>query len=216
MSQTTSTKCYIEEYKNENDQLSARLREKRTGRKVDLGLTLDGKQHFLRLLSAAGANKTAMPDVFSRDGDEECVVVSGGLDFDAKPGCQCPAAGGHPTGSLDADPREIWNTNPTASRVEPKPIESGPHDPTVTQASEPAAPATPPPLPAPPAGWYRKGTPSVLGTGTVLAGRVRPGRSSPCRCSSGPSPLRQRWRRAVNEGDQLVQARTFLANAVTG
>ncbi len=59
MNQIKSTKCYIEEYKNEQSQLSARLREKGTGRKVDLGLTLDGKQHFLRFLSAAGANKAA-------------------------------------------------------------------------------------------------------------------------------------------------------------
>ncbi|MDP9999015.1 hypothetical protein [Pseudarthrobacter sulfonivorans] len=83
MSQTKSTKCYIEEYKNEQGQLSARLREKGTGRKVDLGLTLDSKQHFLQFLTAAGANKAAMPDVFSRDGDDDCVVVSGDVDFSA-------------------------------------------------------------------------------------------------------------------------------------
>jgi hypothetical protein len=83
VSQTQSTKCYIEEYKNEQGQLSARLREKGTGRKVDLGLTLDGKQHFLRFLSSAGASKAAMPDVFSKDGNEDCVVVLGDLDFDA-------------------------------------------------------------------------------------------------------------------------------------
>ena len=54
MSQTKSTKCYIEEYENEQGQLSARLREKGTGRKVDLGLTLDSKHDFLRFLSSAG------------------------------------------------------------------------------------------------------------------------------------------------------------------
>ena len=83
MTETKSTKCYIEEYKNERGQLSARLSEKETGRKVDLGLTLDGKQHFLRFLSAAGAQKALIPDVFSKDGEEDCVVVSGDLDFDA-------------------------------------------------------------------------------------------------------------------------------------
>ncbi|MEV7132087.1 hypothetical protein AB0N24_04280 [Arthrobacter sp. NPDC093128] len=83
MSQTKSTKCYIEEYKNEQGQLSALLREKGTGRKVDLGLTLDGKQHFLRFLTAAGANKAAMPGVFSKEDEEDCIVVSGDLDFDA-------------------------------------------------------------------------------------------------------------------------------------
>lgn len=83
MSQIKSTKCYIEEYKNEKAQLSARLREKGTGRKVDLGLALESKQDFLRFLSSAHAKKAVMPDVFSKDGDEDCIVVSGELDFDA-------------------------------------------------------------------------------------------------------------------------------------
>ncbi|MFS0715750.1 hypothetical protein ABC337_03575 [Arthrobacter sp. 1P04PC] len=83
MSQTKSTKCYIEEYRNEQGQLSARLREKGTGRKVDLGLTLDSKQHFLRFLSTAGANKAVIPDVFSMDGGEDCIFVTGVVDFDA-------------------------------------------------------------------------------------------------------------------------------------
>jgi hypothetical protein len=84
MSQTKSTKCYIEEYKTEQGQLGARLREKVTGRKVDLGMaTPEGKQHLLQFLGAAGANKAAIPDVFSKDGGQDCVVVSGDLDFDA-------------------------------------------------------------------------------------------------------------------------------------
>ncbi|RXZ72795.1 hypothetical protein [Agromyces albus] len=84
MSQVKSTKCYIEEYENERGQLSARLREKATGRKIDLGLTTaGGVQDFLRFLGAAGANKPLMPDVFSRDGDEDCIVVSGDVDFHA-------------------------------------------------------------------------------------------------------------------------------------
>lgn len=84
MAQVKSTKCYIEEYRNDQGQLSARLREKVTGRKVDLGIaTLEGRQAFLRFLSAAGATKTAIPDAFTKDGDKDCVVVSGDLDFDA-------------------------------------------------------------------------------------------------------------------------------------
>ncbi|TFC29181.1 hypothetical protein E3O55_09915 [Cryobacterium sp. MDB1-18-2] len=83
MNQITSTNAYIEEYMNEQGQVSARLREKVTRRKVDLGLaTAAGKQDFLRFLNAAGANKTKMPDVFSEDGDEGCVAVSGNVDFD--------------------------------------------------------------------------------------------------------------------------------------
>lgn len=84
MGQVMSTKCYIEEYETERGQLGARLREKSTGRKVDLGLTTpEGKTHFLRFLSAAAVNKAAVPDVFSRDGDADCIIVSGDIDFDA-------------------------------------------------------------------------------------------------------------------------------------
>lgn len=83
MSQAKSTKCYIDEYKNEQGQLSARLREKGTGRKVDLGLALESKTDFLRFLSSAGAQKTLIPGVFSKEDEEDCIVVSGDLDFDA-------------------------------------------------------------------------------------------------------------------------------------
>lgn len=73
MSQIKSTKCYIEEYENERRQLSARLRGKVTGRKVDLGLTEGNKRDFLRFLSGAHAQKTVIPDVFSRNGDKDCI-----------------------------------------------------------------------------------------------------------------------------------------------
>jgi hypothetical protein len=84
MSRANSTKCFIEEYENERGQRCARLREKVTARKVNLGLTtVEGKQDFLRFLGAAAMNKTAIPDVFSKDGDGRCIVVSGDIDFDA-------------------------------------------------------------------------------------------------------------------------------------
>lgn len=78
-----STKCYIEEYEVGPGQIAARFREKKTGRKVDLGITLDEQADLLRFLAAARANVKLMPDVFSKDGDEDCVVVSGDVDFDA-------------------------------------------------------------------------------------------------------------------------------------
>lgn len=53
------------------------------GMKGRSGADLDRNQHYLRFLSAAGANKVAMPDVFTRDSEENCVMVSGDLDFDA-------------------------------------------------------------------------------------------------------------------------------------
>lgn len=80
----SSTRCYIEEYENERGQLSARLREKTTGRKVDLGLaSAAAKSDFLRFLSAAAPKRAAMPDVFSKSGDADSIVVSGDVDFDA-------------------------------------------------------------------------------------------------------------------------------------
>lgn len=83
MSQVKSTRCYIDEYENEQGHLSARLREKATGRKVDLGFKEGDKQDFLRFLTGAHSQKAVMPDIFSRDGKEDCIVVSGDLDFDA-------------------------------------------------------------------------------------------------------------------------------------
>lgn len=77
-------KCYIEEYNNESGNLSARLRVKHTGQKVDLGFAQsDEKLHFIQFLSAAKQGQELMPDVFSKDGDEDCVEVSGIVDFDA-------------------------------------------------------------------------------------------------------------------------------------
>lgn len=79
-----STECYIEEYANADGQPSARLREKHTGRKVDLGFAnVADRQHLLQFLSAAMQHRNAMPEVFTKDGDTDCVVVSGDLDFDA-------------------------------------------------------------------------------------------------------------------------------------
>lgn len=51
-----SVKCYIDEYRTPLGQLAARLREKRTGRKVDIGFTDDvaQKSHFLQFVSGAG------------------------------------------------------------------------------------------------------------------------------------------------------------------
>ena len=83
MSNTKSTKCYIEEYEVGPGRIAARLREKGTVRKVDLGIKLDEKQKILQFLGAARANVSLMPDVFSKDRQEDCVLVSGEVDFDA-------------------------------------------------------------------------------------------------------------------------------------
>ncbi|KTR92600.1 hypothetical protein NS220_14270 [Microbacterium testaceum] len=84
MSDVTKVLCYIEEYRNAQGQRAGRLREKGSGRKVDLGLAPEAEtQKFLFFLSAAAANRSVMPDVFSRDGGDDAIAVSGDVDFDA-------------------------------------------------------------------------------------------------------------------------------------
>lgn len=51
--------------------------------RIQARITSVTMQHLLRFLTAAGANKAAMPDVFTKDGDDDCVVVSGDVDFSA-------------------------------------------------------------------------------------------------------------------------------------
>ncbi|WP_277523505.1 DUF2510 domain-containing protein [Arthrobacter sp. ES3-54] len=75
--------------------------------------------------------------------------------------------------ALDADPREIWNANPTVSRGEPKPIESDPHDPAVMQAPEPAAQATPPPKGEHPTLSNEAHSVTTYGPGTSMALAIR-------------------------------------------
>lgn len=84
MTRIASTRCYIEEYENELGQLSARLREKFSGRKVDLGSsTQAARTDFLRFLSSAARNKITAPGYFSREDGSFCILVSGDIDFDA-------------------------------------------------------------------------------------------------------------------------------------
>jgi hypothetical protein len=85
MDQGTSTKCYIEEYDNGKGRLSARLREKGTGRPVALRgvVSLSDRRHFTRFMNAAGASKTEVPDVFTKDGDHDCIIISGDVEIDS-------------------------------------------------------------------------------------------------------------------------------------
>jgi len=81
---TAMVQCYIEEYRNEEGLPSARLRQKNTGKKVDLGfVSAEERAHFLRFLSAMKQNAASIADVFSMDGTEDCIEVSGDLDFDS-------------------------------------------------------------------------------------------------------------------------------------
>jgi hypothetical protein len=85
MNQDMSAKCYIEEYRNAKGLLTARLREKVTGRSVALhgAPSVADKRHFVRFMNAAGASRTAVPDVFTKDGNEDCIVISGDVDIDS-------------------------------------------------------------------------------------------------------------------------------------
>lgn len=73
---TKTTRCYIEEYTNEAGALSARLREKLTGRKIDLGIAdAEARTHFIQFLSAAKQNQADFPDYFEKDAEESIVVA---------------------------------------------------------------------------------------------------------------------------------------------
>ena len=75
--------CYIEEYSSESGSLGLRLRQKTTGRKVEMyGQTKDHLATFLASPQFTGANEV-MPNLYERDGFEDYVLVSGGTAVDS-------------------------------------------------------------------------------------------------------------------------------------
>ena len=85
MSKFASTGCYVDEYEVAPGKLGARLREKGSGRKVDLGGTSSEVdiQKLRLFLGALRANKADMPGVFAKDDANDTVIVEGDVDFDA-------------------------------------------------------------------------------------------------------------------------------------
>lgn len=75
-SELDKLECYIEEYLNENQQLCARIRDKQTGKRVEMIGDFYVKAHFLRFLSQAKLNINIMPTVFEPDG-VDIVAVRG-------------------------------------------------------------------------------------------------------------------------------------------
>lgn len=75
-SELEKLECYIEEYLNENKQLCARIRDKKTGKKVELMGRTFSKMHFLRFLSQAKLNICIMPTIFDPNG-ADIVAVRG-------------------------------------------------------------------------------------------------------------------------------------------
>ncbi|MCZ9884917.1 hypothetical protein NFJ07_24325 [Arthrobacter sp. B2a2-09] len=75
--------CYIEEYPGENGHLGLRLRQKVTGRKVEIyGKTKDHLTKFLASPRFTGAYKR-MPNLYEKDGYHDYVLVSGGTAVDS-------------------------------------------------------------------------------------------------------------------------------------
>lgn len=73
-SELDKLECYIEEYFNEKNQLCARIRDKKTRKKVELMGDSFVKNHFLRFLSQAKINISIMPTVFEADGVDVVTV----------------------------------------------------------------------------------------------------------------------------------------------
>lgn len=75
--------CYIEEYPGGNESLGLRLREKVTGRKVEMyGKTKDHLTEFLASTRFTRAN-SLMPNLYEKDGYQDYVLVSGGTAVDS-------------------------------------------------------------------------------------------------------------------------------------
>ncbi|MGV2982078.1 hypothetical protein ACNPNP_00110 [Microbacterium sp. AGC85] len=80
----TSVWCYIEEYVGEtSDTLGLRLREKESGRKVEMYGT--NKMHLTKFLASPRFTGTMdeMPNLFEKDGFRDYVLVSGGTAVDS-------------------------------------------------------------------------------------------------------------------------------------
>jgi hypothetical protein len=75
--------CYVEEYPGENGHLGLRLRQKVTGRKVEMyGKTKDHLTEFLASTRFTDAYKL-MPNLYEKDGYRDYVLVSGGTAVDS-------------------------------------------------------------------------------------------------------------------------------------
>lgn len=68
--------CYIEEYKNQNGILCARLRDKKSNKKVVLVGHNADKNHLLTFLAQAKRHQDMMPTIYDRDG-ADIVAVRG-------------------------------------------------------------------------------------------------------------------------------------------
>lgn len=70
MNQSVKISCYIEEYKNPSGQICARIRDKKTNKRVVLSGTNIDKRHFLMFLSQAKNQQSIMPTIYDRNGSD--------------------------------------------------------------------------------------------------------------------------------------------------
>jgi hypothetical protein len=83
VSPPVSVWCYIEQYPGEGGGLGLRLRQKVTGRKVEMyGETKDHLTRFLASPIFTGADEL-MPNLYEKDGYRDYVLVSGGTAVDS-------------------------------------------------------------------------------------------------------------------------------------
>lgn len=83
ISPPASVWCYVEEYSGENENLGLRLRQKVTGRKIEMyGETKEHLTEFLASTLVTRASKL-MPNLYEKDGYHDYVLVSGGTAVDS-------------------------------------------------------------------------------------------------------------------------------------
>ncbi|MFG6377552.1 MAG: hypothetical protein K1W19_04435 [Lachnospiraceae bacterium] len=66
--------CYIEEYRNQQGNICARLRDKVSNKRISIIGNNTDKNHLLRFLSQAKLNQQMMPTIFDRNGTDIVAV----------------------------------------------------------------------------------------------------------------------------------------------
>lgn len=74
MKKNVKIDCYVEEYCNTQNQLCARIRDKKTNKKVCMCGEIYDKIHFLRFLSQCKINNQIMPTIYQRNGSDVIAV----------------------------------------------------------------------------------------------------------------------------------------------
>lgn len=80
-----AVRCYIEEYPTERGRLGVRLREKETGRKVEItAFTQQEHDAFLAFLNSPRLTGTAsqLPNLYEPNGVDDFVLVDGNVEVD--------------------------------------------------------------------------------------------------------------------------------------